>query len=78
METHDHIAEGSDDDLGVDVDYNSDNSEGIIVFIIKILRLYINYVEPDDMDTEELPPEDTSHSSEPVMSQPAWQKCVIV
>ena len=28
----DHIAEGSDDDLGMDVDYDydSDNSEGII------------------------------------------------
>ena len=32
------------------------------------------------MDTEEPPSEsdDTSHSSEPVMSQPAWQKCVHV
>ena len=28
------------------------------------------------MDTEEPPSDDTSHSSEPVMSQPTWQKCV--
>ena len=30
------------------------------------------------MDTKELSPDDTSHSSEPVMSKPTWQKCVHV
>ena len=28
----DPMAEGSDDDLGMDVDYDSDNSEGIIQY----------------------------------------------
>ena len=65
----DLMAEGSDDDLGMDIDYNSDDSEGIIEYIIfiNILKLQI-LRRTDDMDTEEPPSDETSHSSEPVMS----------
>ena len=70
------MAEGSDDDLGMDIDndYESDNSEGILQQdkIYKILKLqFYNIIELDGMDAEEPPSDDTSHSSEPVISQPA-------
>ena len=70
------MAEGSDDDLGIDIDndYESDNSEGIIQQdkFYKILKLqFYNIIELDGMDAEEPPSDDTSHSSEPVISQPA-------
>ena len=70
------MAEGSDDDLGMDIDndYESDNSEGIIQQdkFYKILKLqFYNIIELDGMDAEEPPSDDTSHSSEPVISQPA-------
>ena len=37
------MAEGSDDDLGMDIDYNSDDSKGIIEYIIfiNIVKLQI-------------------------------------
>ena len=70
------MAEGSDDDLGMDIDndYESDNSEGIIQQdkFYEILKLqFYNIIELDGMDAEEPPSDDTSHSSEPVISQPA-------
>ena len=71
------MAEGSDDDLGMDIDndYESDSSEGIIQQdkFYKILKLQLyNIIELDGMDAEEPPSsDDTSHSSKPVISQPA-------
>ena len=53
------MAEGSDDDLGMDIDndYESDNSEGIIQQdkFYKILKLqFYNIIELDGMDAEDI------------------------
>ena len=61
------MAEGSDD-MDIDNDYESHN----LFNKTKLLKLqFYNIIELDGMDAEEPPSDDTSHSSEPVISQPA-------